>query len=165
MFNLFKKENNKQVHCENNELVAMADGEIIDVKGVSDPMFADEMMGKTIAFKYDDKSVTLCAPCNGTLSVLYPTGHAFGITTSEGIEVLVHIGINTYETNGQGFKTLHKQGDVLNAGEPIVKVDYGKLKDKYDMSTMLIITNTNGKTPEILRSSSVEKGTVIVKFN
>ena len=129
-----------------NEIVAIAEGELIDVTTVSDPVFAQKMMGDSIAFRYDADKVILCSPANGTLSVMFPTGHAFGITMNNGAELLVHCGINTVEANGNGFRILKKkQGDTVKAGDPIVEADLKKLSATYDMSTMLIITNANNQ--------------------
>lgn len=145
---LFKKEEEvlPELNVDDSAIVAIADGELIDVKSVPDPVFAEEMMGKSTAFKYNKDKVTLCSPANGTLGVLFPTGHAFGIVTNEGVEILIHCGVDTVNANGDGFKLLKKkQGDTVKAGDPIVEVDIKKLSANYDMSTMLIITNPNEK--------------------
>ncbi len=147
-----------------DEIVALADGKVVETKSVSDPMFAEEMMGKTLVFNYDADTVTLHSPASGTLTVLFPTGHAFGITTDDGVELLVHCGVDTVSANGDGFKLLDKkQGDKVNAGDPIVEVDVKKLKEKFDMSTMLVITNPNGKTLEFVGPCNVKLGQSVIK--
>lgn len=154
--NLFKK--------KDAGIVALADGKVVETSSVSDPMFAEEMMGKTLVFNYDADTVTLRSPANGTLTVLFPTGHAFGITTDDGVELLVHCGVDTVSANGDGFKLLDKkQGDKVNAGDPIVEVDVKKLKEKFDMSTMLVITNPNGKTLEFVGPCDVKLGQSVIK--
>ena len=145
MFSLFSKKETKlpEINVSDDEITAVADGEMIDVTTVSDPVFAQKMMGESTAFRFNGDKVTLCAPANGTLSVLFPTGHAFGVTMKDGTELLVHCGINTVEANGDGFRVLNKkQGDAVKAGDPIVEADLKKLSKKYDMSTMLIVTNS-----------------------
>jgi PTS system glucose-specific IIA component len=118
---------------------------MVDVTTVKDEMFAQQMMGRTLAFRSEADSMTVCSPANGTLSVMFPTGHAFGITMNNGVQLLIHIGVNTVEENGNGFTVLKKkQGDTVKAGDPIVTVDLKQLRKKYDMSTMLIVTDTNG---------------------
>ena len=147
-----------------DEIVALADGKVVETKSVSDPMFAEEMMGKTLVFNYDADTVTLHSPASGTLTVLFPTGHAFGITTDDGVELLVHCGVDTVSANGDGFKLLDKkQGDKVNAGDPIVEVDVKKLKEKFDMSTMLVITNPNGKALEFVGPCDVKLGQSVIK--
>ena len=164
---LFKKVTEpviEPLYVADSDIVAPADGKIIDVKTVPDPVFAEEMMGKTIAFKFDGDSVAVCAPANGTLKVMFPTGHAFGIETAEGVEILIHIGIDTVNANGDGFKICgKKQGDKVKAGEPIVKVDMKKLSEKYDTSTMLIITNDNKKEISFIDSQPVTRGSSLLK--
>ncbi|MBR3265353.1 MAG: PTS glucose transporter subunit IIA [Erysipelotrichaceae bacterium] len=163
---LFKKEEEvslQPLDAADDAIVAIADGELIDVSTVSDPVFAEQMMGKSTAFKYNKKTV-LCSPANGTLSVLFPTGHAYGIMTNEGVELLVHCGVDTVNANGDGFKLLgKKQGDSVKAGEPIVEVDVEKLAKTYDMSTMLIITNDNGKSFDFIDPQKVSRGQSVIK--
>ncbi len=162
---LFKKEEIKlpQVEASDDAIVAVADGDMIDVTTVSDPVFAEKMMGESTAFKFDKDKVVLCAPANGTLTVLFPTGHAFGITRTDGVKLLVHCGVNTVEAKGDGFRLLNKkQGDTVNAGDPIVEVDLRKLSANYDMSTMLIITNPNGKKFHFLDPQPVTRGQSVI---
>lgn len=153
-----------KLHVEDSDIVAPADGTIINIKTLSDPMFAEETLGKSIAFHHDGDSVVICAPANGVIRVLFPTGHAFGIKTKEGVEILVHLGIETVNEKGNGFKLYSKQrGDAVSAGDPIVKVDLTKLSEKYNMSTILIITNDNEKTIEFLKSGKIQRGQSILK--
>ena len=152
-----------ELDLDDSAIVAIADGEVIDITTVSDPVFAEQMMGKSTAFKYDKKTV-LCSPANGTLSVLFPTGHAFGIVTNEGVELLVHCGVDTVNAKGDGFRLLNKkQGDPVKAGDPIVEVDVPKLSNTYDMSTMLIITNANDKQLDFIDPQPVTRGQSVIK--
>ena len=161
-----KKEevNLPELNVSDEEIVAVADGNLIDVTTVSDPVFAEKMMGDSIAFQYPGEKVTLCSPANGTLTVLFPTGHAFGITMNNGVELLIHCGVNTVEANGAGFRLLKKkQGDAVIAGDPIVEVDLKTLSQKYDMSTMLIITNANNQTIRFKGPCPVKRGDSVIK--
>ena len=165
MFNFFKKKEDLQNHIVVNDdaIVAIADGQLIDVTTVPDPVFAEKMSDSS-AFTYEGDKVVLCSPANGELSVLFPTGHAFGITTKHGVELLVHCGVNTVEANGDGFTVLSKkQGDNVKAGDPIVEVDLKKLRAKYNMSTMLVVTNANTQTIEFIAPTSVKLGQSIIK--
>lgn len=157
MFKLFKK-----TKTEAAKLTAPADGVMFSIEEVSDPMFAQKLLGDGVAFKFEGSSVVVNAPASGTLSALFPTGHAFGVTTSEGVELLVHIGIDTVSANGEGFRVLDKnQGDSVNAGDAIVEVDLKTLSEKFDMSTMLVVTESNGKTVSFSEFGKVEKGQTI----
>lgn len=134
------------VNAGDDEIVAMADGELIDITTVSDEVFSKKILGESVAFKYTGDRVVLCAPSNGILSAVFPTGHAYGITTKNGVEIMVHCGVNTVEANGDGFRTFgRKQGEEVKAGDPIIEVDLEKLSKIYDMSTMLIITDARGR--------------------
>lgn len=93
---------------------------------------------------------------------MFPTGHAFGLTLNNSVELLVHIGINTVESNGEGFTTLKKQGDVVKAGQPIVKVNQKVLSKKYDMPVMLIVTNPNGQEFKFKDPGAIELGSSIL---
>ena len=153
-----------ELNVDDEAIVALADGELIDVTTVSDPVFAEQMMGKSTAFKYNTDKVVLCSPCNGTLSVLFPTGHAYGITANNGVELLVHCGIDTVNAKGDGFRLLNKkQGETVKAGDPVVEVDIKKLSSTYDMSTMLIITNPNDKEYEFIDPQNVTRGQSVIK--
>ncbi|MBR3352065.1 MAG: PTS glucose transporter subunit IIA [Erysipelotrichaceae bacterium] len=153
-----------QVSVADGDIVAIADGELIDVHSVSDNVFASEMMGKSCAFRFDKEKVTLCSPVNGTLTVMFPTGHAFGITGNDGVEIIVHCGIDTVSAKGAGFHVLKKkQGDTVRAGDPIVEVDVRTLSEKYDMSTILIITKDNGRQIEFIAPGKVEKGQSLIR--
>ena len=164
---LFKKEEEvvlPELKVGDEDIVALADGELIDIKTVSDPVFAEQMMGKSTAFKFPGDKVVLCAPANGTLAVLFPTGHAYGLQMNNGVELLVHCGVDTVNANGDGFRLLgKKQGDTVKAGDPIVEVDLKKLSKTYDMSTMLIITNANDKELDFVDPKPVTRGEKVTK--
>ena len=166
MFKLFKKkEVFEPLNKDNSEITSVGEGKLIPIESVSDPMFAEKMLGDSIAFEFSGRDVTIFAPVNGTLTVIFPTGHAFGVTTDDGVEVLVHIGIDTVNSKGQGFKILDKkQGDHVEAGDPIVTVNVNALKEKYDMSTMLIITNANEKNVTLVREGDVTRESVVGKI-
>ena len=127
-------------------------------------MFAEKMMGESIAFTYDKDKVSICSSANGTLGVVFPTGHAFGVTMKDGTELLVHIGIDTVNSKGDSFKVLgKKQGDSVKAGDPVVEVDIKKLSKKYDMPVMLIITNTDEHPVTFIEPCTVTRGQKVIQ--
>ncbi len=167
MFDFFKKKTPvlEPVNCADNEVIAPADGELIDISTVSDEMFAQQMLGKSIAFKFSGDTANICAPVSGELTAIFPTGHAFGVTMNNGAEVLVHIGIDTVNAQGNGFKLAgKKQGDKVRAGELIVTADQKKLGAKYDMSTMVIVTNPNDLEVVFEAPQAVTRGRVVGKI-
>lgn len=138
-----KKEEFPSVSAADDDIVAVADGELIDISTVSDPIFAGQMLGTSCAFRFDSDKVTICSPANGTISNMFHTGHAFGVLTPDGTDLLVHIGINTVEAKGKGFEILgRKEGDKVKAGDPVIRVNYKELSRSFDMSTMIIVTDT-----------------------
>jgi len=154
MFNLFKN--------HDNEIVAMADGDLIDVTMVNDEMFATQMLGKTIAFDFSE-SKYICSPANGVLEVLFPTGHAFAVRMKDGTGLLIHIGIDTVELQGSAFKVLAKQGQEVKAGEKIVEVDWDVIDNaKLEKAVMLVVTEKGEEVNTDFKiSGKVKKGEVI----
>ena len=97
---------------------------------------------------------------------MYPTGHAFGIRRPDGLGVLVHVGINTVNLNGKGFKLYAKQGETVKAGQKLIKVSTEWIRDEgYDLSTMLIITEPLNKDERIqfIDKKHVTRGEIINK--
>lgn len=116
-------------------------GDIVALESVDDAAFSSLSLGKGYAVIPTDNKVT--SPVAGVVTVLFPTNHAIGITTDEGVEVLIHIGIDTVKLDGQHFTTHIKQGDLVNVGDLLVEVDFRAVKKEgYDITTMIVITNT-----------------------
>ncbi len=157
---LYKEE--VQMNVSDTDIVAMADGELCDVADVADPVFSQKTMGESVAFSYEDDTVIICSPANGILSLLHPNGHAFGVTMKDGTELLVHIGVDTSNLKGEGFKMLSKkQGDAVKAGDPIIEMDLKTLSKQYDMAVMLIVTNSKEHPVSFVSPCTVKRGQVI----
>ena len=149
-----------KVEIADDAIVAAADGHLLPLEAVADEVFSSKMMGDGVAVS--PESDFIVAPANGKLTTVFPTGHAFGLTRTDGVEILVHIGINTVELKGQGFDVLAKQGDLVRAGQPIVKIDREALVQKgYDITTMTIITDNKGKDIALKHEGKVKSGTVL----
>lgn len=103
-------------------------GKVIPIEKVPDAVFSQKMMGEGIAVE-PSEGIAL-APISGEIAVLFPYGHAFGIKTEEGLELLIHIGIDTVELKGAGFKKLAKQGDKVKAGDKLIEFDLNFIKEK-----------------------------------
>ncbi|MBT2658502.1 PTS glucose transporter subunit IIA [Bacillus sp. ISL-18] len=133
--NLFK--NNKSLV---EEVFSPMDGEIVSLSEVPDPAFAQKLIGDGVAIV--PKSGKLVSPVNGQVIQVFPTKHAIGIKTKNGIEILIHIGLETVELNGEGFEVLVGNGSTIKIGEPLVNVDLEYLKSKNkEIITPIIITN------------------------
>lgn len=135
MLNLFKKE---------IQIYSPVNGRTQTIESVNDPMFSQKMMGDGIAVSPSEGK--FYAVESGVLSAFFPTMHAYGITCDNGVEILVHLGIDTVNANGNGFSSVRKQGERVEKGDLIITVDIDKLKQTYDMTTMVVITNLNNKT-------------------
>ena len=156
MFSLFGK---KPKQGE-DKILSIAKERMFPLEEVKDEVFSKKMMGEGVAFELGEDQV--CAPATGELTALFPTGHAFGIRRKDGVELLVHIGIDTVELNGEGFTIQAKQGDKVTAGDPIVKVDRALVSSKgYDVSTMLLVTDPKGKDIQFTGYGEIEKGVKI----
>lgn len=122
---------------------APANGELKGIETVLDPVFSEKMMGDGVAIQYIGGKVK--APISGTIStIILPSCHAFGICGDNGVEILVHVGLETVNLNGQGFKLMKKQGEYVNQGETVLEVNYDLLREKgIDLITPVVITNSN----------------------
>lgn len=145
MFGLFKKK--KEENQDNSlRLVAPVNGKSLPLSEVPDPVFAQKMTGDGLAMDPDDDIIV--APADGELTLVFNTKHAFAMTLDNGIELLVHIGIETVSLNGEGFEQLAEAGTKVKAGTPIIKVDREFVKSKnLPLITPVLITN-----PDILKS-------------
>jgi PTS system D-glucosamine-specific IIA component/PTS system glucose-specific IIA component len=130
-------------------LVAPVTGTVIALAQVPDQVFSAKMLGEGVAIEptisADDgteQKITVVAPCDGELTLVPDTRHAFAITGPYGVEVLVHIGLDTVNLNGEGFKQLKEQGDKVKAVEPIIEFDSNVLKaHKLSAVTPMVLTN------------------------
>lgn len=116
-------------------------GKVLPLSNVPDKVFSSGAMGKGLAI--DPEKGELIAPADGEITTIFPTGHAVGLTTKDGIEILMHIGMDTVELEGQGFETFVKQGDQVKAGDLLVRFDIEAIKAAgYSVITPIVITNT-----------------------
>ncbi len=102
-------------------ILAPLDGTVVDLETVPDEVFAQKMAGDGVAI--DPSGQVAVAPISGDLVKLFPGGHAFGIAASGGVELIVHIGLDTVELKGEGFENIATEGQVVQAGMPIVRFD------------------------------------------
>ena len=124
------------------QISAPVAGEVKALETAQDPAFASGALGKGCVIEPDDNTVR--APFDGEISALFPTKHAIGLTGDNGIEVLIHVGINTVELNGKHFEAFVSQGDHVKAGHKLITFDREAIaKAGYPTSTMVIVTNSN----------------------
>lgn len=122
-------------------LVSPLSGDVVALENVNDPVFSSGAMGKGLAVKPTEGVVY--APADAEVTIAFETGHAYGLKTASGAEILIHIGIDTVSMNGNGFEKLVAAGDKVAAGTPIAKFDAAKIAEAgLDDTTMIIVTNT-----------------------
>ncbi|GAA0728777.1 PTS glucose transporter subunit IIA [Clostridium malenominatum] len=155
MFNLFRK---------TYTLVAPMDGKVLDLSIVKDKVFSSKLLGEGVAIEPINDLVV--APAQGRLSLIFKTKHAFGMVLDNGIEILVHIGIDTVGLEGEGFSPLAKEGDFLQAGDPVIKIDRKLIIEKgYSLITPIIITNIDEvKEIEYNISDNIKSGEIILNY-
>ena len=119
-----------------------AKGKAVPIAQVNDPTFADEILGKGVAIIPEDGKI--CAPAAGEINMVFDTLHAFSMTTKEGAELLVHIGLETVGLKGKGFTAHAKAGDKVNKGVLILTADLDVIKaEGLDTITPVIVCNTD----------------------
>ncbi len=126
---------------EKNTVYAPMKGEAIPMTEVKDETFAGEVLGKGFAMIPEEGKIY--APFNGTLDMIFDTKHALGLTSQDGVELLIHVGINTVELNGQYYTAHAQNGDTIRQGQLLLEFDIPKIQAAgYDVTTPVIVTNT-----------------------
>ena len=161
---LYKEENKEVLQESAKELYSPLKGEAIKLSEVPDDIFANEILGKGMAVIPKEGLVT--APVDGEVSTLFDTLHAIGITGDNGVEILIHVGINTVELEEKYYKALVKEGDKVTKGQPLLECDLVGIRNAgYNAVTPVIITNSDEyEEIELTAYGDVEKTNVIMKI-
>ena len=148
---------------QNETLVTPIVGDVVALADVNDPVFSSGAMGQGIAVKPSQGVVY--APADAEVSIAFPTGHAFGLKTRNGAEVLIHVGIDTVSMNGEGFEAKVAQGDKVKAGDVLGTFDSNKIAAAgLDDTTMVIVTNTaDYASVAPVATGSVAKGDAVIE--
>lgn len=148
-----------------NEIVlnAMMQGVCIPVEELNDTVFSDELIGKGIAIEPSDGKVY--APCDGEISMLFQTGHALGMLTKEGLELLIHVGIDTMKINKGYFKVFVTEGQRVRKGDLLLSANLEAIIDKgCSIDSLLIICNSEEvKWKELKSSGFVNENTPVMR--
>ena len=154
--------NDKPIETNSNELKAIVDGEVIELCNVSDEVFSKGVMGDGVAF--EPTGNTIVSPVNATVSlVMSDSKHALGLTLDNGIELLIHVGIDTVDMNGDGFTMFVNEGDKITTGQPLIKFSKDKIiKAGHKATTMLIITENANKNFEFNYDKNANAGKTTV---
>lgn len=155
MLKLFKK---KEI---DEHVYAPVNGTCISLDDVQDEVFSSRMMGDGVAFHLSDDSVY--APFNGEIVMIASTKHAIGLKGDNGIEILIHVGMDTVNLNGEGFTVFKKSGDRVEKGEAILKIDKTFMQERnIDLTTPMIVTNGSEVEIEIYKVDTVVKAETIL---
>ena len=148
---------------ETNELYAPMKGEVLDVSKSADPAFASKAMGEGVAINPSEG--VIYAPANGTISLIFPTKHAMGITLNSGVELLIHAGIDTVKMEGKGFETFVETGAKVKKGDKLLSFDMDLVKEKgYQTQTMFLVADAKGKEVEVIEATNADNDTKIMKL-
>lgn len=121
------------------------EGRVMELKEVPDEVFAQGMMGQ--GFAIDPSGDTFTSPVDGKVVNVFPTKHAIGLETESGVEILIHIGLDTVKLQGEGFDLLVEDGQAVTKGTPLIKVDFDKIRDKVpSIVTPIVFTNLEGES-------------------
>lgn len=156
MFNFFKKK-------KSIEFKSPITGKAIEISQVPDEVFASKMLGDGLAFEPSEG--VLYSPVDGEIVQVFPTKHAVGIKTEDGIEILLHIGIDTVSMKGEGFENFVSQGERVKTGQKLVSFDLNLIKEKAKSTiTPLIITNMDIIESIESNYGEVSKESVVLKI-
>lgn len=146
----------KNIVTEQNTIYSPLHGTAIALHEVKDDTFANEVLGKGMAII--PKEGTVVAPFNGTVETLFETKHAIGLMSEDGIELLIHIGINTVELNGTHYTAHISEGESIKAGQLLISFDKAGIQQAgYDITTPIIITNSDDyDTITVIKTGEVE---------
>lgn len=145
-------------------IVSPMRGTCVSMKEVSDPTFSEEILGRGVAIKPVEGKVY--SPADGMITTMFPTGHAVGITTDEGVELLVHVGLDTVAMKGDGFNIIAKEGQRVRKGDLLIDADLEKIeKAGYDTITPVVICNSDDYIEiNVNTDNKVGAGDVIVEL-
>lgn len=151
----------KNIHLPDHAIASVVSGNLMPLEHVSDPVFSQKMLGNGVAVIPNSNCIV--APCKGTIQLLYPTLHAVGLTTEDGVELLIHIGIDTVSLGGKGFRAYVHQGDKVEPGDRLLEIDSNFIKKQgYDLTIMTIFTNEDCYQLKVSTDGYVTGGSTIV---
>ena len=159
---LFHKEEESQVPAE-PKLFAPATGEAIPLDQVKDPAFGQGILGQGIGLKPAEGKIF--APCDATVAQMFDTGHAVSLETSFGAEVLIHVGLDTVELKGQGFKVHAKAGDKVKKGQLLIEFDIPAITAAgYDVTTPMVVCNSDDYSEVKTHTGAVTNADVVIEL-
>lgn len=137
------------------KIMAPMSGKVVDLTEVPDPVFSQKLMGEGVAIIPSDGIVT--SPVNGEIVQIFNTKHAIALRSNSGIEIIIHIGLETVNLKGEGFEIYAKEGQRVKVGDKILKVDLNLIDEKgYNPITPVVIVNGGEKAEKINKNLNIE---------
>ena len=157
---MFKKNKTNE-----NEVFSVIAGKVNTLDSIKDGVFSKKMLGDGVVIEVPKgtKTMTVIAPISGTLVTVFPTGHAYGIKTKSGVEVLVHIGLDTVNLDGEGFKSLVKQGAKIKRGESMAEVDVVVVSKKAPSVNPIVIV-TSGQPIKNVSKGAIKENNILFEI-
>ena len=137
------------------ELKSILDGKVMPIEEAPDDVFSQKIMGDGLAIEPSNTVVTAPADCDVSV-VMADTGHACGLSLPNGVELLIHVGVDTVDMGGDGFKLLVKEGDHVKAGQPLIEFDPAKIKAAGHPCTTMLIVTSEGNAANIKMHSGID---------
>lgn len=123
-------------------VAAPVSGRLVSIREVNDPTFGEEVLGKGVAIIPSGNRI--CSPIDGTVTTVFPTGHAAAITGNDGVEVLIHVGLDTVKLKGQHFSIHAETGQQVSRGDLLIEADMEAIRaEGYDIITPVVICNSD----------------------
>ncbi|MBD3789725.1 MAG: PTS glucose transporter subunit IIA [Campylobacterales bacterium] len=156
MFGFFKR--------KIREIKSPVDGEVIAIESINDDVFSQKMVGDGVAVI--PMSDIFSAPIDGVISKIFPTNHAYTVTSDKDMTVMVHIGLDTVALEGKGFERLANEGDRVSSGDPVIKVDLAYLREHAkDIVTPIVISSDSDVKQIEKKNKIVKSGDLIMEVS
>lgn len=155
------KENTTREDLSTIDIFAPMEGDLVSLKEVPDTTFSSGAMGD--GFAIIPKNGVVKAPFNGTIAVIAQTGHAVGIRGKNGIEVLIHVGIDTVELNGKFFQTYVTQGQKVSKGQKLISFDLKEVEKQYNIISPVIVTSGKVSLKDDVRVDGIDNNTLLAQ--
>ncbi|MDS0814294.1 MAG: PTS glucose transporter subunit IIA [Lactococcus chungangensis] len=162
MFKFFKK----NPIWAPNSILAPSDGTAVPINTIEDPVFSQGAMGIGVAV--NPSSDNVYAPVSGNVTMVAATKHGIGISTAEGRDILIHMGVDTVELKGKPFKVLVNSGDEVKAGEKIAVINRQEVEANGKLSTIIVVETNSAERKDklnLVKTGTVKHGTDLAKFS
>ena len=157
IFDIFKKSKQE----ESKGIVSPTNGELLEITKVPDEVFSTKMMGD--GFAIEPTGNVVVSPVSGEITSLFATKHAIGITSEHGLEILIHVGMDTVSLKGEGFTAYVNQGDKVKIGDKLLTVDFDSIKEKVpSIITPVVFTNLTEENKLEINYGELKEGKDIV---